>query len=130
MRSYRYRRGRMEELLEASAPPVASLDSRSRRRRPELTSVGKTLIGVFAAGFVGVGALALPFLLPAARRHCLPYVPATGEQVENVRRLLARGGEAAKLRPLVDLGSGDGRIVRVVSLSNTIHLSMTSLRIY
>ena len=37
---------------------------------------------------------------------CLPYVPATTEQVHNVLRALkGRSG------PLVDLGSGDGRIV-------------------
>uniref|UniRef100_A0A8C7HPD2 ATP synthase subunit C lysine N-methyltransferase n=1 Tax=Oncorhynchus kisutch TaxID=8019 RepID=A0A8C7HPD2_ONCKI len=47
-----------------------------------------------------------PFVAPALRKVCLPYVPATTAQVENVLKVLqARSGS------LVDIGSGDGRIV-------------------
>ena len=49
---------------------------------------------------------------------CLPYVPATDTQVANVLRALGGGGSvlqagtsAAGRRKLVDIGSGDGRIV-------------------
>jgi len=37
---------------------------------------------------------------------CLPYVPATTQQVENVMTLLK-----GRRGPIIDLGSGDGRIV-------------------
>lgn len=63
------------------------------------------------AGITGGAALALsviclPFVSPALRRVCLPYVPATTSQVDNVLRALrGRSGR------FVDLGSGDGRIV-------------------
>ncbi|XP_057566161.1 ATP synthase subunit C lysine N-methyltransferase isoform X7 [Hippopotamus amphibius kiboko] len=55
---------------------------------------------------VAVYAVATPFITPALRRICLPFVPATTKQVENVVKML-RGRRG----PLVDIGSGDGRIV-------------------
>ncbi|KAG8328592.1 hypothetical protein J6590_106597, partial [Homalodisca vitripennis] len=46
-----------------------------------------------------------PFVSPALRRVCLPYVPATSTQIDNVLHALkGRKGN------LLDLGSGDGRI--------------------
>jgi len=75
--------------------------------RPKLTKTGKILLGIAGASFVGVCAVTVPFILPAARRVCLPYVPATDTQVHNVMSLLA----GCKPGRLVDLGSGDGRIV-------------------
>ena len=54
---------------------------------------------------VGLCALVTPFILPALRKHCLPYVPATAQQV----RLVV---QHAKGHTLVDIGSGDGRVVR------------------
>ncbi|KAE8748751.1 hypothetical protein FOCC_FOCC004554 [Frankliniella occidentalis] len=67
--------------------------------------------GMVVAGITGGAALALsviclPFVSPALRRICLPYVPATTSQVDNV--LKALGGRSGRI---VDLGSGDGRIV-------------------
>lgn len=61
--------------------------------------------------FTGGAAVALtivcaPFVSPALRRICLPYVPATTSQIENV--FVALKNRQGKL---VDLGSGDGRIV-------------------
>jgi len=75
--------------------------------RPKLTKSGKILLGIAGTSFVGMCAVTLPFLLPAARRVCLPYVPATDAQVHNVMSLVT----ACKSGRLVDLGSGDGRIV-------------------
>ena len=54
--------------------------------------------------------LAAPFLTPALRRHALPYVPATREQLDNIFHLL-RQYSTKQRRHLIDLGSGDGRIV-------------------
>ena len=51
-------------------------------------------------------AVATPFLMPAFRRICLPYVPATDSQVKNVMAALK-----TRKGTLIDLGSGDGRIV-------------------
>ena len=54
--------------------------------------------------------LAVPFLTPALRRHALPYVPATREQLDNIFYLLKQYSTKQR-RHLIDLGSGDGRIV-------------------
>ncbi|XP_053186623.1 ATP synthase subunit C lysine N-methyltransferase-like [Scomber japonicus] len=45
-----------------------------------------------------------PFVAPALRKVCLPFVPATTEQVQNVFQRARTGN-------VVDIGSGDGRIV-------------------
>lgn len=72
--------------------------------------IGKRL-GVIATCVIGGSLVALyavagPFVAPALRKICLPYVPATSVQVENVLKMLQhRSGS------LVDIGSGDGRIV-------------------
>ncbi|KDR15633.1 hypothetical protein L798_09447, partial [Zootermopsis nevadensis] len=55
---------------------------------------------------VVLSVVCFPFVSPALRRFCLPYVPATATQIENVMCALA--GRSGRL---VDLGSGDGRIV-------------------
>ena len=50
--------------------------------------------------------LTIPFVLPALRKYCLPYVPATPAQIEKV--LFHLKGRTGKV---VDIGSGDGRVV-------------------
>ncbi|XP_075068860.1 ATP synthase subunit C lysine N-methyltransferase isoform X2 [Mixophyes fleayi] len=67
--------------------------------------------GLVATGIVGAALLALhavvtPFVAPALRKICLPYVPATKTQVENVLKMLQH-----RKGLVVDIGSGDGRIV-------------------
>ncbi|XP_026229913.1 ATP synthase subunit C lysine N-methyltransferase isoform X2 [Anabas testudineus] len=75
-------------------------DSRSRSR------LGLLATGVVGGSLVALYAVAAPFVAPALRKVCLPFVPATTAQVENVLTVLrARSGT------LVDIGSGDGRIV-------------------
>lgn len=67
---------------------------------------GLIAVGTFAATGVGLLVGCAPFVLPALRKVCLPYVPATDRQVQNVMKLLRnRKGN------VIDLGSGDGRIV-------------------
>ena len=62
-------------------------------------------------------AVTTPFVLPALRKVCLPYVPATTTQVSNVLRILeGRKGS------LIDLGSGDGRIVSDNCFESTHHM--------
>uniref|UniRef100_UPI00398F5BE2 ATP synthase subunit C lysine N-methyltransferase isoform X2 n=1 Tax=Pristiophorus japonicus TaxID=55135 RepID=UPI00398F5BE2 len=67
---------------------------------------GLVLVGAAGGAVVALYAAAAPFVAPALRRVCLPFVPATSAQVENVLQLLS-GRRGA----LVDIGSGDGRIV-------------------
>ncbi|XP_060899796.1 ATP synthase subunit C lysine N-methyltransferase [Labrus mixtus] len=68
--------------------------------------LGLLFTGVLGGSLFALYAGAAPFITPALRKICLPFVPATSAQVDNVLRVLrARSGT------LVDLGSGDGRIV-------------------
>lgn len=68
-------------------------------------------IGLFFIAATGglataISVVCFPFVSPAFRKICLPYVPATRQQIKNVIRALnGRSGS------LIDLGSGDGRIV-------------------
>jgi len=55
---------------------------------------------------VALSIICYPFISPALRKVCLPYVPATNLQIQNVLNVIK--GRKGKL---VDLGSGDGRIV-------------------
>ena len=57
---------------------------------------------------IGITVATVPFVTPALRRVCIPYIPATDNQLANVRRALRASSARA---PLVDLGSGDGRVV-------------------
>eukprot|EP00794_Sanderia_malayensis_P018147 gene18147-19957_t len=75
--------------------------------------------GIYVAAFTGSVAVGLclisaPFVTPALRKYCLPYVPATNRQIENVITLCKHGGRSVNRNSnnlrLVDLGSGDGRI--------------------
>ena len=72
---------------------------------------GAIVACTLGATALGVTALSASFVAPAFRRVCIPYVPASDRQVANVRALLERAQRAAPIAPLVDLGSGDGRIV-------------------
>ncbi|XP_067323860.1 ATP synthase subunit C lysine N-methyltransferase isoform X2 [Anolis sagrei] len=67
---------------------------------------GILLTGVIGGTLVALYSVVTPFIAPALRKHCLPFVPATSKQIENVLNTLkGRNGS------LVDIGSGDGRIV-------------------
>ncbi|XP_045298097.1 ATP synthase subunit C lysine N-methyltransferase isoform X5 [Leopardus geoffroyi] len=70
------------------------------------SSWGFFLTGIVGGTLVAVYAVATPFLTPAFRKICLPFVPATTKQIANVVKMLhCRRGS------LVDIGSGDGRVV-------------------
>lgn len=96
-----------EELFLGSAPAgqfnsdVKETKSRSR--------LGVIVTGVLGGSLVALYAVAAPFVTPALRKICLPFVPATTAQVENVL-----GALRARSGTLVDIGSGDGRIVSAV----------------
>ncbi|XP_063182246.1 ATP synthase subunit C lysine N-methyltransferase isoform X1 [Chroicocephalus ridibundus] len=83
------------------AGPQEVCEAGSRRRVWGLmvtAGVSGTLVALYA--------VVTPFVTPALRRVCLPFVPATSTQIQNVLKMLEnRSGS------LVDIGSGDGRIV-------------------
>ncbi|XP_065339289.1 ATP synthase subunit C lysine N-methyltransferase [Cloeon dipterum] len=81
-----------------------------------MPDVGHFLIGLSGGAAVAVTAVCIPFVTPALRRVCLPYVPATTQQLANVRAALQApwpGAQGPVQRRLVDLGSGDGRVVEL-----------------
>ncbi|NXV72510.1 F173B methyltransferase, partial [Atlantisia rogersi] len=84
-----------------AAGPQEDAEAGSRRRSWGLVvtaGVGGTLVALYA--------VATPFVTPALRKVCLPFVPATSTQIQNVLKMLEnRSGS------LVDIGSGDGRVV-------------------
>lgn len=97
-----------ERLLLDSGQPNEDVGGRRSRSR-----LGLVITGVIGGSLVALYAVATPFVAPALRKVCLPFVPATATQVENVLRVLrARSGT------LVDIGSGDGRIVSAVPPSD------------
>ena len=48
------------------------------------SKTGLILAAITGGAALTLSALSLPFVTPALRRYCLPYVPATHQQVENV----------------------------------------------
>ncbi|XP_066536940.1 ATP synthase subunit C lysine N-methyltransferase isoform X1 [Hoplias malabaricus] len=73
---------------------------------PGVRRFGLVLTGAVGGALVALCAVTTPFVAPALRKVCLPFVPGTTAQVRNVLQVLGpRSGT------LVDIGSGDGRIV-------------------
>ncbi|XP_056277585.1 ATP synthase subunit C lysine N-methyltransferase-like [Pseudoliparis swirei] len=89
--------------LLASAEGQLKSDVKVKKSR---SRVGVIVTGLLGGSLVVLYAVAAPFIAPALRKYCLPFVPATTAQVKNVLGVLrARSGT------LADIGSGDGRIV-------------------
>ena len=75
-------------------------------------NLGQVPSVVFSGGSaIALSLICLPFVTPAFRKVCLPYLPATTAQVENVMKAVAGKGRARSGSSLIDIGSGDGRIV-------------------
>lgn len=85
--------------------------SSSVSNRKPLSFTAKFLIGAAGGGAIGLTIVCASFVAPAFRRVCLPYVPATPEQIRNVLSLLPPNAKGR----LLDIGSGDGRIVQSVA---------------
>lgn len=89
---------------------------------------GLVTVGIFGGLATATIAVALPFVWPAFRKIVLPYVPATTTQVENVLQALKhRRAHLPESKPkitsadqprMIDLGSGDGRIVSIRETSS------------
>ncbi|XP_053807247.1 ATP synthase subunit C lysine N-methyltransferase isoform X2 [Vidua chalybeata] len=90
-------------MTQALAKEVPQEEGEGGSRR---SSWGLLLTAGLGGTLVALYAVATPFVTPALRKVCLPFVPATAAQIQNVLRMLEnRSGS------LVDIGSGDGRIV-------------------
>ncbi|RVE61691.1 hypothetical protein OJAV_G00172920 [Oryzias javanicus] len=90
-----------DERLIDSRQFSEGVSERSSRSR-----IGLVITGALGGSLVALYAVAAPFVAPALRKVCLPFVPATTTQVQNVLQVLRR-----RSGTLVDIGSGDGRIV-------------------
>ncbi|KAH8346114.1 hypothetical protein KR067_005595 [Drosophila pandora] len=86
----------------------------SKTSKPGMSIGGKVLIAATGGVGLGLSIVCASFVAPAFRRICLPYVPATTEQIQNVLSFLPKntGGK------LLDIGSGDGRIVVAAAQHN------------
>lgn len=74
-----------------------------------MVSAGLLATGAVTTSALTLTALCVPFVTPALRKICIPYVPATPQQLKNVAEVLSVC--STEISPLVDLGSGDGRVV-------------------
>ncbi|KAJ3650933.1 hypothetical protein Zmor_017008 [Zophobas morio] len=82
------------------------LSANNNQKPSKVGLAGKILVGLTGGAALGLSVVCASFVSPAFRKFCLPYIPATKNQVDNIVVALAgRGGS------LLDLGSGDGRIV-------------------
>ncbi|KAM8813677.1 ATP synthase subunit C lysine N-methyltransferase isoform 2-T2 [Rhynchonycteris naso] len=98
--------GTLLETLEEERQSGYALPTSLEANGLKKSSWGFLFTGIVGGTLVAVYAVATPFITPALRKICLPFVPATTKQIENVVKMLrSRSG------PLVDIGSGDGRIV-------------------
>ncbi|XP_040613628.1 ATP synthase subunit C lysine N-methyltransferase isoform X2 [Mesocricetus auratus] len=101
--SFAMERGEIpEEERQSGHVLPASLESASLKKN----NWGLLFPGILGGALVTLYAVATPFITPALRKVCLPFVPATSKQTENVVKMLRH-----RRGSLVDIGSGDGRIV-------------------
>lgn len=98
-----------------------SLESDSLKK----SNWGFLFTGIIGGALVTVYAVATPFITPALRKVCLPFVPATSKQIENVVKMLQH-----RRGSLVDIGSGDGRIVSHVKTSTGLEPPLLGFLLY
>lgn len=84
---------------------IDNINSKSKSEKNS-SKAGIVFTSIFGASLIGLTTVCFSFVKPALRKICLPFVPATQEQISNVLKLL--NGRSGKV---IDLGSGDGRIV-------------------
>lgn len=99
----------INDQIDKQLSTTSSLPSLPTRK--SLSFTAKCLIGAAGGGAIGLTIVCASFVAPAFRRVCLPYVPATNEQIRNVLSLLPTDAKGR----LLDIGSGDGRIVQSVA---------------
>lgn len=97
----------MSEVNDISYIVTNNNNINSRQKLSQRGSkIGLYFVGITGGIATAISIICIPFLSPAFRKICLPYVPATTQQVKNVLQALE-----GRTGSLIDLGSGDGRIV-------------------
>ena len=104
---------RMSNTEISSDDPLGLEQQQDNRHSRTSSKLGKVILGVTGAAAIGLVLVTTPFVTPALRKICLPYVPATERQISNIL-LMAQVSKCPESK-LVDLGSGDGRVVCIYS---------------
>ncbi|XP_021114274.1 protein FAM173B isoform X7 [Heterocephalus glaber] len=99
-------RGAPSEVLQEERQCGHGVPPSSEASSVKRSGWGLLFTGVVGGALVAVYAVATPFITPALRKICLPFVPATAKQIENVMKMLRH-----RRGSLVDIGSGDGRVM-------------------
>ncbi|XP_021114273.1 protein FAM173B isoform X4 [Heterocephalus glaber] len=108
-------RGAPSEVLQEERQCGHGVPPSSEASSVKRSGWGLLFTGVVGGALVAVYAVATPFITPALRKICLPFVPATAKQIENVMKMLRH-----RRGSLVDIGSGDGRVVTFSQYSNVV----------
>ena len=74
----------------AATSLVATSDMDAQQQPNTRFKPNYAVLGGAAAVFVGFTWLAFPFISPAFRKHCLPYVPATEKQIDMVLKMRSK----------------------------------------
>lgn len=99
---------RQDYFIKLIAMEILNESTQKTVQKPKSMSTGgKLLIGMTGGIGIGLSIVCASFVAPAFRKFCLPYVPATTEQIQNVLNFLPKNATGK----LLDIGSGDGRIV-------------------
>lgn len=102
----------MEDKISPNVNTVLrNLEKPTTIKNNERSKVGLIVASVFGAAGLAIVALTTPFILPALRKHCLPYVPATDQQLSNLSKAFKKHSKRGD--SFLDIGSGDGRICRL-----------------
>nr|XP_002125222.1 protein N-lysine methyltransferase FAM173B [Ciona intestinalis] len=91
-----------------SQASIFDVDDKVNNVKPK-SIAGLTAFGIVTGVTAGLFVFTTPFISPALRKICLPYVPASSKQIRNVIKALHSPSKLG--HTLVDIGSGDGRIV-------------------
>ncbi|KAL3307533.1 hypothetical protein Ciccas_013950, partial [Cichlidogyrus casuarinus] len=84
----------------------------------------EVILTTFAVFTGSVIYLTAQFVAPGFRKICLPFLPATDTQLHNLTSMLRRVKKASnsELGPVIDLGSGDGRVLFHLASDTTLHV--------
>ena len=93
------------KLCEEGGEISSSGSSKQLKRQPFIV---KLFMGTVGLAGIGLSIGSIPFILPGFRRICLPFVPASDAQLYSILNIIKTRKPTGSV---IDLGSGDGRIV-------------------
>lgn len=92
--------------MDETTTTIENILSSNEPKKAFKKTTGYLVVGALGAVSLGISVVSFSFIVPAFRKICLPFVPATDNQVKNVLKFLKN-----RKGPVLDLGSGDGRLV-------------------